>query len=228
MWHAKPYGGYAIDSTEAKDNMDEIYAQLHNEGWTIEAICGMLGNMVAESGLNPWRWQDDSVSLTSDLKGYGLPQFTPAYGYIYDYGVGVTGYSPNLSVTEETSGATPEDGYAQIIVINEDKAGKFINRTSYCKYLDISSTYPLSDYKVNSDLWVTTVGWLFNYEFPANRSYKVAEGRYANAVSCYNYLSGQQPDPPPPKPPDPPKPPTPPTPTKRQTMPVWMICHKWD
>ena len=114
MWHAKPYGAYAIDSTEAKDNMDEIYAQLHNEGWTIEAICGMLGNMVAESGLNPWRWQDDSVSLTSDLKGYGLPQFTPAYGYIYDYGVGVTGYSPNLSVTEETSGATADDGYVTV------------------------------------------------------------------------------------------------------------------
>lgn len=197
-WYAKPRGGYSIDSPEACANMDEIRNICNSRGWTLEAICGMLGNMNNESGFNPWRWQSDRVDY--DM-GYGLPQFTPASGYFDDYGVGTEGFAPNRSTSTATSGASPSDGYAQIIVIDEDKAGKFLNRKSYCDYWDISSCYPFSNYKQVTDLYTATVGWLFNYEFPADTSKSVADDRYQSAVTCYQYLSGHDPSPP-----DPPTP----------------------
>lgn len=191
-WNAKPSGAYALDSQEALENIDMMYGQLAAT-WTLEAIAGMIGNMVNESGLNPWRWQSDSVSLTGDTKGYGLVQFTPAYGYINDYGPGTENYSPNLSTSSITSGATPEDGHAQIIVIDTDKAGKYLNRSRYCNYLDISSTYPFSNYKQVTDLYLATVAWLFNYEFPADHSQSVANARYQSASYVYQYISGHEP-----------------------------------
>ena len=209
-WNAKPSGAYGINSDEAKENMIEIYNML-KQTWTIQAISGMIGNMVYESGLNPWRWQGDAVSLTDSKKGYGLPQFTPAYGYINDYGKDVEGYSPNLSTSEITQGASPNDGKAQIIVIDTDKAGKFINRQSYCTYADISSCYPMSDFKQVNDLYIATVGWLFNYEFPADHSQSVAQVRYEATQTVYEILKGQ---------------PTPPIPTTRKKMPVWMMCRR--
>lgn len=191
-WYAKPNGAYSNSSNEAHENWKEIANFCVNEnGWTLESCCGMLGNMGGESGWNPWRWQSDSVSLTDEYKGYGLVQFTPAYGYINNYGVGVTDFSPNLSVTSISKNATPKDGHAQLIVINEDRAGKFLNRSAYCKYADISTCYPFSEFKKVTDLWIATIGWLFNYEFPAeeNRTEeKAKKDRYSQTLICYNYL----------------------------------------
>ena len=209
MWHAQPRKGFPIDSNEAKENMAEIYNQLKST-WSIEAIGGMLGNLYAESGLNPWRWQSDKVSMSDRYKGYGLCQFTPAYGYINDYGVGVDGYAPNMSTTEVTSGANASDGKAQIIVIDTDRAGKFINRKKYCDYADLSGCYPMDSFKQVNDLYIACVGWLFNYEFPKDRSESVANLRYEYAQTCYEYIKTlETPTPEPPTPPTPPEPPTP-------------------
>ena len=76
-WIAKPNGAYGIDSDEAKNNMFEIYNILC-DSFTIEAICGILGNMNGESGYNPWRWQGDTYNVHN---GYGLVQFTPGRTY---------------------------------------------------------------------------------------------------------------------------------------------------
>lgn len=83
------YGGYytssedssqSLTSDEQKINAKYIYNYCKAKGWTINAISGMLGNMQAESSLNPGRWQSDSVgNLTG---GYGLVQWTPATKYL--------------------------------------------------------------------------------------------------------------------------------------------------
>lgn len=213
-WVAKPSGGYSVNSDNWKTNITQIYNTLTSYGWTIQAISGACGNFQSESGMNPWRWQDDSVSLTSDNKGYGICQWTPAKGYIYGYGVGVQDFAPNLSVTSVTSGSSPDDGNAQLYVIDTNKSGKFLNRTRYCDYADISSLYPLSNYKQADDLWLATVGWLYHFEFPAKqyRDYNSALARYNNTIAVYNYLESDNPNPP--TPPDPPDPPVPPEPSK--------------
>lgn len=218
MWYAKPRGAYGINSDEAKNNMFEIYNVLKDE-FTIEAICGILGNMNGESGYNPWRWQGDRVNRRN---GYGLVQFTPASGYLNDYGTTYPGFAPNLSVAGQTSGANASDGNAQTCVIRDDAAGKYLDRRSWCDYYDLSNTYPFSKFKQITDLKEATIAWLFNYEAPADRSESVANSRYGWATQCYEIITGETP----PTPPTPPYPPVPPTPSPSGKMPLWMYLRR--
>lgn len=65
---------------QMKENASEIASYLLDEGWTINAISGMLGNMQTESTINPGIWQDLNEGNMSG--GYGLVQWTPATKYI--------------------------------------------------------------------------------------------------------------------------------------------------
>lgn len=55
-----------------------IYSALTDNGWTAEAISGLLGNLQSESGMNPGRWEGDSVGVGP---GYSLVQWTPYTNY---------------------------------------------------------------------------------------------------------------------------------------------------
>lgn len=70
----------SLTTEQMKVNAAYISKFLTAAGWTINAICGMLGNMQAESSLNPGRWQSEDVGNTS--LGYGLVQWTPATKYL--------------------------------------------------------------------------------------------------------------------------------------------------
>ena len=48
-WHAKAVGPYDKASTEAIENAMCIYETLYNQGWTLNSIAGVLGNMGSES-----------------------------------------------------------------------------------------------------------------------------------------------------------------------------------
>lgn len=61
---------------EMKNNAGIIVDTLVPEGWTMQAVCGMLGNMQPESTINPGRWESDKVGNLSG--GFGLTQWTPA------------------------------------------------------------------------------------------------------------------------------------------------------
>lgn len=226
-WNAKPKGGYAYDSNEAKENYTEIYNAL-SSSWSLSAVCGAIGNMWGESGFNPWRWQGDKVNYNM---GYGLVQFTKASSY-FNIGSSYPNYSPNTSVATQTTGATPADGYAQCKVLENDALGKWINRSSYCPFLNISSTANLNNYKAlgDSDLYLATVSFLFHYEGNkvvlygnTNAKQKMADDRYWYAYYAFQYLQGTTPSPtPPPTPPSP----TPPPLITKKNMPVYMMCRK--
>lgn len=69
---------------EKKHNAKFIFDYFKAQGWTKEAIAGMLGNIEVESTINPGLWQGREVPVdiyTTD-KGYGLTQWTPARKYI--------------------------------------------------------------------------------------------------------------------------------------------------
>jgi len=77
---------YALVSTDStrltdeqqKSNAKYIYDYLSNEGWTKEAICGLLGNIQQESHLNHGVWQD----LNNTNLGYGLVQWDDATKFL--------------------------------------------------------------------------------------------------------------------------------------------------
>lgn len=182
-WQAKKYGAYGRSSQEAFDNAICTYNLLSSLGWSICAICGVYGNIEAESGYNPWRWEGDDVLdygdpriASSSVHGYGFPQFTPAGKYILDSNAqAFDGYAPNFdNVTGD-----PFDGDAQL---------RFIDQ--YADYI-AKPAYPLSyeEYKVDmTSPEYSARAWLINYERPGDQSESVQEYRASIARYWYDIL----------------------------------------
>lgn len=178
MLYAKLKSGYTISSTEGTNNILAIYDYLAPLGYTKTAVAGMLGNVMKESGLNPWRWEANTVNYN---KGYGLFQFTPASDYFNNCS-GVSGYGPSLSVDNPTPGATSDDGYAQLYVFDTDMLNKWYsglwrsywsstyNPVTYTMYqnimLDYGSNISMSEFRSMDILTYATLAFLGCYEGP--------------------------------------------------------------
>lgn len=66
-----------LNMTEMKINAKIIREILMVEGgWTLNAVCGVLGNLEAESTINPGRWENDIVN--NYQAGFGIAQWTPS------------------------------------------------------------------------------------------------------------------------------------------------------
>ncbi|MDD3399243.1 MAG: phage tail tip lysozyme [Candidatus Methanomethylophilaceae archaeon] len=65
-------------ASEREINAKYIYKSMSANGWTLESICGIIGNMAQESSINPARWQG---GIVKDSKGYGLVQWTPSTNF---------------------------------------------------------------------------------------------------------------------------------------------------
>lgn len=77
------HGG--LNTEQQKANAEYIYNYLTNEGWTKNAICGLLGNIQSESSLNPGSWK--VKDKMENNVGYGLVQWTPASKFLKFIGI---------------------------------------------------------------------------------------------------------------------------------------------
>ena len=68
-----------LERSQMTDNAQYIADYLIGNGWTQNAVAGILGNMEQESTMNPGLWQDLKYENMSG--GYGLVQWTPATEY---------------------------------------------------------------------------------------------------------------------------------------------------
>ena len=213
-WYAKPRGGYNLYSVEAISNIFAYRTEFST--WSLESVCGMLGNVQAESGFNPWRWQGDRYGTG---RGYGLFQFTPASGYIY-----LSGATPNLSVDSITTGATPEDAVRQIQAFRTNELGKWVSSCwrSYWSTTTYANLYAyrsqvlarwgsghsisIAEFSEVTDIYDATFIFLACFEGPQVPNITT---RNTNAGNIYEILTGD----PPPSPPEPPTPPPPEPPT---------------
>ena len=74
-----------LTMAEMQNNSKCIWGYLHEKGWSLEAVCGLLGNMQSESTLNPNRWEGDvPFAQPVSSRGFGLVQWTP-WSIIRDY-----------------------------------------------------------------------------------------------------------------------------------------------
>ena len=137
---AKPSGAYSLTSDDGINNQVEYYNYFINYT-TRNCIIGMLCNIFAESGLNPWRWQGDNVAADYS-NGYGLYQYTPASGYINLQGI--PDHAPNMSTTE-ISGGNVSDAIAQMYVFRTNTLLKWIN-TCWRSYWDPTTYSDLYEY----------------------------------------------------------------------------------
>lgn len=66
-----------LTENEMKHNAKLVWQFFGSRGWSLNAVCAMLGNMETESTINPGIWE----SLIEDSGGYGLVQWTPYTKY---------------------------------------------------------------------------------------------------------------------------------------------------
>lgn len=158
----------ALTQSEMETNALYIYNSMAASGWTLESICGMLGNMQVESSLNPGRWENDVVGGDPTAHGYGLVQWTPYTNYT-DWATSA-GYSD------------PSIMDANLARINYELA----NNLQWIPTL----TYPMSfaDFKESTASPDTlAMAFLANYERPLDPNQPI-RGEYA--LAWYNYLQG--------------------------------------
>ena len=150
---------------EQKINAEYIMTYLLNNGWSKNAICGMLGNMQTESTINPCIWQN--LDSGNQSLGYGLVQWTPS--------------------TKYTSWAT-SNGYS-IGDINGQ-----LDRLQYEIDNDLqwisTTSYPLSfhDFKFSNETpEYLAQAFLINYERPNNQN---QPNRSTQARFWFDYFEG--------------------------------------
>ena len=171
------YGSYigesvALTSSQMSLNARYIYSYLIDKGWSLNAICGMLGNLQAESSMNPGRWQSNDVGNTS--LGYGLVQWTPSTKYTeWANAQGFTDYSEM------------DSNLARIIYEVENNL-QWISTYAY----DLSfAEFTTSELPVS----LLAKAFLLNYERPADQSESVQEYRATLSLAWYQELTGTTP-----------------------------------
>lgn len=172
-----PYGsGYMVDghnTTETQANNAYCIAlYLMAQGWQLEAICGMLGNIQSEGMTQPGYWQSNDVGVMTT--GFGIVQWTPATKYI--------------NWAEQTWGA--DDPWAPYYYSGWYECYRI---ACECVFNLSGQWIPTSDYNipfrafaqgqglVGNDKWDRTEyaasAWLYNYERPSNPQGKEAQRR---------------------------------------------------
>lgn len=163
-------GNRYLSVNEMRNNAEIVYSYLLSKGWSKNAICGMLGNMEAESTINPGIWQS-LIEGSGGGGGFGLVQWTP--------------YT-NFTNWADSNGYEWTDGYAQLKWIDEVTAsfGQWIPTINY--YISFE------DFKKTSKSveWCASA-FLKNFE---RAGVEVEDIRRESAVSWYEYLADSDPD----------------------------------
>lgn len=162
-------------SEQQKVNATYIYSYLSANGWTKESVAALLGNMQAESSINPGRWQSDRVGGDSSGHGYGLCQWTPYTKY--------TEWAVN-------------NGYSDYSVMDANLSRILYEVKNKIQWYGTGSYSSMSfeDFsKSTEDVGYLAVGFLLCYERPADQSESVQEYRSSLARNWYSYLGGVNP-----------------------------------
>lgn len=168
-YYGSPYNSSApLNMSQMQTNAEYIYASLSASGWTLNSICGMLGNMQVESSINPGRWENDSVGGDPTAHGYGLVQWTPYTNY--------------------TNWAT-SSGYSDPSIMDANLARINYELANNIQWIP-TLQYPMSfqafkESTASPD--ILALAFLANYERPADPNQPI-RGEYA--LAWYEYLGG--------------------------------------
>lgn len=161
------YGNRNLTESEMEHNAIEVYNCFKVWDWTLNAIAGMLGNMQAESTINPGRWEN-GVEYGG---GYGLVQWTPYTKY-----------------SEWAGDGWENNGTKQVERIIYEWNG-------YYEQWKETSSYPLTFKQFSASTQTPEYlasTFLYNYERPLDPAATLSY-RQAAARKWYNYLGGVTP-----------------------------------
>lgn len=170
--------GY-LTTAQMQNNAQIVYSYFTAAGWTMNAIAGMLGNMEAESNINPGIWE----SLTDDPEayynkhgrypGYGIVQWTP-YTKFRDWAGADWNTNPQKQLDR--------------IIYEMENGIQYYPTSAYPETFRQFSQSTKSAYYLGG-------AFLYNYERPAEPN---ADKRGRLAEKWYTFLGGVSPDLPPP------------------------------
>ena len=161
-----------MSDAERQNNATLFYGYFKPLGFTLESVCGMLGNIERESWINPGMKQGTSTAL-----GWGLIQWTP---------------STDLTDWCAKNKYAWNDGTAQCMLINSEGNneagvnGRWLPTKEY--------PYTWQQFSQLSNYEIATKAFLYERERAGIE--ELAE-RLANAKKWYQYLSGVTPPIPP-------------------------------
>lgn len=167
-----------LSQAEMDDNAREVRSHFNN--WTLNAVCGMLGNMVQESGINPGAWQ---IAIDNTRGGFGLVQWTP--------GSKVIDWCNSQSISYL-------NGENQCIRIDYEKA----NGLQYYQTTAFPMSFTAYTQSTETPEYLAEA-WLKNYE---RAGVAALTTRQQWARYYYDLLEGETPEPPDPPQPEPPTP----------------------
>lgn len=165
-----------IGQSNRENNAREFLSYFTAKGLTLESICGMLGNVQRESGLNAGNKQTASTE-----SGWGFIQWTPSTvltnwcrAYQYNW---YDGFAQCERIWCEGTGEKNASGY-------------FIPTSSY--------PYSWDEFCALTDVREATLAYLYERE---RAGIEEADLRVQYASEWYTYFTGEQPPIPPPTPP---------------------------
>lgn len=176
-WHSAWTTSYwslgSFDSQYVMENATEVYNALHAAGWTHNAACAVIGNLIHESsGCNPG-------------------QFEGGYNYSWSRGFGIAQWTPGTKVSDYIGSqqqGVVDDGAAQVQMLisqpgqystyflNPDGTSRYYN-LSGLPYIDSMAAFSQS----NDSVYSLTMIWAICWERPA--------AQYADFGARYQYAS---------------------------------------
>lgn len=184
-WHSAWTTSYwalgSYTSQNVQENAAEVYNTLWAAGWTHNAICAVIGNLIHESsGCNPGQFEGGYNYSWS--RGFGIAQWTP--------GTKVSNY-----IGSQQQGVV-DDGAAQVqfllsdtsqwsnIFLNPDGTSQYYNKSGL-PYITSMAQFSQS----NADVYQLTTVWAICWERPGAQ-YAAFDARYAYASYYDTFFGG--------------------------------------
>ncbi len=159
-----------LTQAEMEGNAREIVKYARQENWSKTALAAILGNMQAESGINPGIWEN----LTPYAGGYGLVQWTP--------------YTKLEQWAEEEGLTWLDDGDTQLLRISYEAQ----NNIQWFRNEELGIDPPISfeeflhdDNYSRDDM---TNFWLWFYEHPADPGPTTQQQRQTYAEFWWDFI----------------------------------------
>ena len=197
MWHyvtTDQAGWTTLYSSDQTDNAREIWDTLVGVyGWTENSASAVLGNLQAESYINPGQWEIGYNYSMS--RGMGLGQWTPATK-VSNY-VGSADRDAMASGSKQMLLLVNNPGQYSTHYLDPDGSSDYYHETGL-PYITNMEDFSHSTASVH-DL---TKLWAICWERPGSTDYTNSIGsRMTHADHWYNEFSGTEPQPPTPVPP---------------------------
>lgn len=174
-----------LTTAQMNANAEYIYNFLRNQGFTKQAACGVLGNMQAESMINPGIWErKDNTSY-----GYGLVQWTPATKFLnraVSKGTITAATAAAVDTLANNAPKTLMDAELECLIWGCTSGGEFFAPASSMQHSGYSMTF--AQYKA-STLSASVLAVVFHDHFERSADNNTGlSKRSTYATNWYNYF----------------------------------------